>query len=108
MSKRNRRLMTAALALAVVVAAFVLYIWLAPLPRHSVHRSATVQVDRTAGNAAEGRRLAQLMCDGCHFDPATGAYSGKPIKDLPPALGRFYSGNITAGLVEGVGAWSDV
>src|SRR5262249_47839033 len=89
MSKRIRRLVSALLALTLVAAAFIFYIWLAPLPRHSVNRSVVVHVERTPDNVAEGRRLAQLMCEGCHFDPATGAFSGKPVTDLPAAFGRF-------------------
>jgi len=34
---------------------------------------------------AHGRKLVRLLCMDCHFDPATGALTGKRMHDVPSA-----------------------
>jgi mono/diheme cytochrome c family protein len=92
-------------ALALVLAGLAAFIAWAPLPRYPV--PAVVFERGHASSVAEGRRLAMLMCEGCHFDAATRRFSGKPVTDLPPIFGTFRSANITSDPVFGIGRLSD-
>jgi len=74
---------------------------------HFEAREASLAVPITPERAAEGRRLALMMCAPCHRNPATGTLSGHPVSDVPPAFGRFAAANITRDPDFGIGRWTD-
>jgi mono/diheme cytochrome c family protein len=80
---------------------------LAPLPRYALQPIAFNVAHATASDVAEGRRLARMMCGDCHYAPATRAFSGKPLRDLPSMFGDFVSANITRDSVHGIGQLTD-
>ncbi len=94
---------------ALVAAAGVVLAWIAvaPLPRYPLQSVAFDAAHATAADAAEGRRLALMMCAGCHYDPGTRALSGKPLRELPAIFGDFASANITRDPVNGIGSVDD-
>jgi len=48
-----------------------------------------------------------MMCEPCHYDPATRAFSGAPLRDLPSIFGTFASANITRDPLHGIGRLTD-
>jgi mono/diheme cytochrome c family protein len=93
-------------ALVVLAGAAALYVEVRGIPRYSPVR-VEVSVPRTPQAVARGRRFASMLCSGCHLDPATGAFSGKWMIDLPKEFGTAYAANITRDPVHGIGSWTD-
>src|ERR1051325_2052526 len=102
-----RIVVRAAATLVVFVGGALAYLALAPLPRYPLQPVAFNVAHATAGDVAEGRRLAMMMCEGCHYDAATRALSGKPLRDMPSIFGQFASANITRDPVHGIGSLAD-
>src|SRR5262245_12251946 len=105
----NAALRRVGIAIAVVLALAsiaVLYVALSPGPRYPVRR-IDFRVDVTPERVARGRRAAALLCVTCHFDPATGALTGRRLPDLPAQFGEARSRNITGHPVKGIGSWTD-
>ncbi len=94
------------MGVATVVAAGALYVHLAGIPTYTPRR-VSFTVDVTPERIARGRRTAQMLCAGCHQDPATGALTGRRMNDAPGRFGDIYSLNITQDRTYGIGAWSD-
>ncbi|HMC98892.1 MAG TPA: hypothetical protein VKH37_02030 [Ferruginibacter sp.] len=51
-----------------------------------------------------GKNLTHLVCGGCHFDPATKKFTGKPMHDLPGIGGKLVAANLTHSTVSGATA----
>jgi mono/diheme cytochrome c family protein len=49
-----------------------------------------------------GKNLAHNICAGCHFDPDSKKFIGKPMHDLPGIGGKVFSANLTQSNVYGV------
>jgi mono/diheme cytochrome c family protein len=82
------------------------YIALAGMPRYRTEKVA-FSVDVTPERVARGKRHAEMLCAGCHLDPATGALTGKRMADVPVEFGAAYSRNITKHPEKGIGTWTD-
>jgi mono/diheme cytochrome c family protein len=93
-------------ALVVLAGAAALYIDLAALPRYPVEK-LDLHVDVTPERVARGKKLATLLCVGCHFDAGTGRLTGHHMVDVPAKFGVVYSANITRDVDKGIGGWSD-
>jgi mono/diheme cytochrome c family protein len=76
------------------------------IPRYEVER-IDLRVQATPERVARGRKLAQVLCVGCHVDPTTGRLTGHHMVDVPAKFGAVYSTNITAHPTKGIGAWTD-
>jgi mono/diheme cytochrome c family protein len=89
-----------------ISACLALLVHLRGIPRYP---PGHVQVGSTSTPeaVARGRKLASMLCSGCHLDPATGSFSGRWMTDLPREFGTAYASNITRDPVHGIGAWSD-
>jgi len=61
----------------------------------------------TAESVARGKKLALLLCSGCHLNNQTGKLTGKQMLDGPPEFGPIYSQNITQDANFGIGSWTD-
>ena len=88
-----------------LVAAWVAWVGLAPLPTYDV-AAPDLTVEVTAARVERGKKIASLLCSGCHYDAATGALSGREAP-YPRMLGEFWSRNLTPGPTDGIGTWSD-
>jgi len=55
---------------------------------------------------ARGRKLAMMLCAGCHMNYETGKFTGKHMKDAPPEFGMIYAPNITQDKEVGAGAYT--
>src|SRR5262249_13524541 len=66
-----------------------------------------VKVEVTPARVERGRKFAQMVCAGCHRDPATGLLTGKALLDIPPELGKLYSKNIPQDPEKGIATWTD-
>lgn len=95
-----------ALVLVVGIAGFAAYIQAADIPRYTP-QPVTFVVDSTPERVARGKRLATMLCAGCHGNPATGSLTGRHMADAPPKFGPIYSQNITQDREYGIGAWTD-
>ena len=102
-----RSLISAAAALVAAAGGAFAWLALAPLPRYALQPIVFNVAHATASDVAEGRRLAAMMCHSCHYDPATRAFSGKLLRDLPSIFGDFASANITRDPVHGIGGLTD-
>jgi mono/diheme cytochrome c family protein len=89
-----------------LAAGAVLYVDQASLPHYPAPR-LDLHVESTPERLARGRKIATLLCIGCHLDPATGRLTGRRLPDVPREFGVAYSSNITQDPTHGVGAWSD-
>jgi mono/diheme cytochrome c family protein len=106
MKRMARWAALAALGLLVLAGAAALFVEVRGIPRY---RPGQIQVSapRTPEAVARGRKFASMLCAGCHLDPATGAFSGRRMTDLPPEFGVAFASNVTRDREHGIGAWSD-
>ena len=105
--KRVLKWAGATLGTLVIAAGFwLMYVALSPIPSYPVP-AISFQVDVTPERIANGKRHTQLLCAGCHFDPETGALTGRRMPDLPTQFGESWSRNITKHPVKGIGSWTD-
>jgi mono/diheme cytochrome c family protein len=93
-------------ALTALVGAGALSVHRAGIPRYGVER-IELRVEGTPEHIARGKKLATLLCLGCHLDPRTGRLTGRHMADVPPKFGVVFSSNITGDRTKGIGAWSD-
>jgi len=89
-----------------VIGGVLAYIAMSPIPSYPVEK-VEFHVDVTPERVARGKLTAEMLCNGCHFDSATGALTGKRMPDLPPQFGEGFSRNITAHPEKGIGSWTD-
>jgi mono/diheme cytochrome c family protein len=61
----------------------------------------------TPAQVAEGKRLTQLLCSACHYDPATRQLTGIRIKGVPDFVGKVYSRNLTQHPEQGIAGYTD-
>jgi mono/diheme cytochrome c family protein len=106
MKKVFKRLAIATAVLSGLAGVGSTYVTLAPGPRYPVPRIA-FRLDVTPERVARGRHAVGMLCVTCHFDPATGALTGKRMRDLPAQFGESWSRNITGHPVKGIGSWTD-
>jgi mono/diheme cytochrome c family protein len=101
------RILVGLVALIVlVVGGVAAYVSTAPEPVYPV-RQVSLKVEPTAARVAEGRRIASMICAGCHGDPATGRLSGRRMTDVPAIFGEIRTANITQDERFGIGGWTD-
>ena len=65
------------------------------------------KVEVTPARVERGKKLATLLCAGCHKDAATGKLTGEQMLDAPPEFGKIFSQNITQDKIYGIGSWTD-
>ena len=93
-------------AVVLLLAAAALYMQVSGLPRYE-KPTLQLKVEATPERVARGKRLAQMLCVNCHFDPTTRVLSGKRMVEAPPEFGVIYSANITRHLTHGIASWTD-
>ena len=81
---------------------------LAERPRYYDAETPPIPAAAAADLVARGRAVASVLCAHCHADPATGAFSGRRLDEIPTVLARSaYASNLTADPVYGIGSYSD-
>lgn len=71
------------------------------------NQAVDIQVTITPERVQRGKKLASLLCQHCHLNVQTGAYTGKLVADAPAEFGKAYAPNITASNQFGIGTWSN-
>jgi mono/diheme cytochrome c family protein len=89
-----------------LVAAVALYVHLSGIPRYPIQK-VELEVEVTPERVARGRKIAGMLCAGCHFSNETGRLTGQRMPDVPPQFGTAYSRNITQDETHGIGDWTD-
>lgn len=110
MKKILKILLYLILAVVIIVAAIVLYIYVKGVPNYPYQPTAAIQnlkVTPDSIRIARGAKIATLLCNNCHADPKTGMLTGKHISDAPDAFGYICSYNITHDKSVGIGNWTD-
>lgn len=93
-------------AVVAVTGAAALAVEIGGIPRYDVER-VDLRVERTPARLARGKKLASILCVGCHADPVTGRLTGRPLVDVPAKFGAVTSRNITRHSDKGIGSWTD-
>ena len=93
-------------ALVVVVGGFLVYVQIDGIPHYPVEK-VTFRAEPTPERIARGKKLATILCAGCHMDPTTQRLTGKHMADAPEEFGVLYSPNITKHPTRGIGTWTD-
>lgn len=65
------------------------------------------KVVSTAESVERGKKLASMLCAGCHKNHETGKLTGTKMHDAPPEFGEIYTPNITQDKKYGIGEWTD-
>jgi len=90
-----------------LIGGFIGYLKIAGMPKFSdVHRP-NIKVEVTPERVIRGRKIANLLCYDCHFNPATNRLSGHFLAEIPSLFGKIYSHNITGDKTNGIGNWTD-
>ncbi len=81
-------------------------IWMLGSAVHDEYAAEAFVLERR-GDALAGKRLAELLCVRCHYDPGTQSLAGRSLAAEYRAWGSVHASNITADPVWGIGQWSD-
>ncbi len=92
--------------IVVIAGGFALFILIRGIPSYEPEK-VDLKVEVTSERVEHGRKIASVLCAGCHLDPTTQVLSGKHMDDLPEFFGTIYSRNITRDPVKGIGKWTD-
>jgi len=106
MKKIFKILLYAIAGFAVIVIGLSGFIQFRGIPEYSPTK-VDLKVVYTSERAAEGQRLASMLCCKCHLNNDGNSLSGKMMADLPTSLGVAHSANITQDKVYGIGNWTD-
>lgn len=82
------------LLIILLVAGSAIYISSKGIPSYPIEKvsfNATI----TPESVARGKKLASMLCAGCHMNNSTRKLSGKLMADVPKEFGTIYSPNIT-------------
>jgi mono/diheme cytochrome c family protein len=82
------------------------YIHFTGLPHYPVQK-IDLKVEVTPERVERGRKIAGMLCAGCHLDTQTGRLTGHKMPDMPAQFGVAYSLNITQHPEKGIGSWTD-
>jgi mono/diheme cytochrome c family protein len=93
-----------AVILLIVIAA--LFVQIKGIPSYEV-QEVNIQVTPTPAKIQRGKKLASMLCSGCHMNAAKGNLTGQMMPDAPKEFGTIYSANITQDKTFGIGAWTD-
>lgn len=66
-----------------------------------------LKVTADSTRVERGSKIANLLCNECHKDPASGRLTGRIMADLPKEFGLVATLNITQDKEKGIGAWTD-
>jgi hypothetical protein len=70
-------------------------------------RQINYKATANASQVKEGKRLAMMICAGCHYNPDTKKLTGQRMSDIPGIVGKVYSRNLTHDPEKGIGSYTD-
>lgn len=94
------------LSIVLLIGAAAGYIAVSGIPTYEPGK-IELKVEVTPARIERGKKLTGLLCQQCHYNPATGSLTGRLVEDAPPEFGKVYSRNITHSMEHGIGGWSD-
>ncbi|HRH64691.1 MAG TPA: cytochrome c [Bacteroidia bacterium] len=94
------------LLVALVIGGFAAFISLRGIPSYEVKVPDIPKVEITPERVAQGKKIAGMLCNSCHFNPATGKFTGRSMTEVTQ-FGKIVSRNITHDPEIGIGNWSD-
>jgi len=94
MKKTFKFLGIAVLIVVLFIAGFAIYISSKGIPSYPVEE-VSYKATITPESIARGKKLASMLCAGCHMNNETRKLSGKHMADVPKEFGDIYSPNIT-------------
>src|SRR5580765_7794497 len=91
----------------IALIAFLIYIEVRGIPSYQAKDPGiTVQID--SAKIANGKRLDEMLCKNCHYNPSTDKLTGRKLSDAAiKKFGELYSQNITQDKEYGIGNWTD-
>jgi len=98
--------LVAAGVIVVPVLAFAVYVEIDGIPRYPA-RAVDLRAEATPQRLARGKKLATMLCAGCHLDDQIQALTGKEMTEAPKQFGTIFSRNITRDPTYGIGGWTD-
>jgi mono/diheme cytochrome c family protein len=106
MKKAFRYVLGGLAAVVLLIAAAALFIQWRGIPTYD---KPTLQqtVEYTPHRVVRGKKLASMLCAGCHFNAETQRLTGKHMRDAPTEFGKIHSPNITQDPVYGIGQYTD-
>jgi mono/diheme cytochrome c family protein len=105
MKKVLKVLLLVVAAIVVLVAIGAIIINVRGIPTYEA-KKIDFKAEADSAQLARGRKLATMLCAGCHLNPETGKLTGRDMKDAPE-FGQLYSQNITHDEEFGIGTWTD-
>ena len=105
MKRAFRYLLIIVLIIVVLVGGFAAFVAIRGIPTYTAEK-INLKVDATPSRLVKGQKLASLLCKGCHYNEATGKFTGRKMAEVTQ-FGEIYSRNITADSTHGIGKWTD-
>ncbi len=105
MRKLFKVLLTIIICLIIIAGIFALFIHFRAMPKYPV-QTVDIHVSPTPERINKGRKLASMLCFGCHYNSATNKFTGRELTEAPQ-FGRIYSANITHDSTAGIGNLTD-
>ncbi|WP_224999724.1 c-type cytochrome [Cesiribacter sp. SM1] len=106
MKKALRYLLSGFAVVVLLIGAGALFIQLRGIPTYDkpvLQQSVEIHPQRIA----RGKKLATMLCAGCHMNAETKRLTGKHMSDAPPVFGEIHAPNITQDKTYGIGEWTD-
>lgn len=85
---------------------FAVYVNSSDIPSYPVEK-VSYTVHSTPESIERGKKLALMLCSGCHKNNESGKLTGIQMLDAPPEFGKIYSANLTQDKQYGIGDWTD-
>lgn len=92
--------------IVVIILAALAYFNFKGIPSYAVEK-IDYHIVSTPQSIERGKKLATMLCAGCHMNPETGTLTGTQMLDAPGEFGVIYSANITQDKKYGIGEWTD-
>lgn len=95
------------LVIIVMIGGAALFISVRGIPHYEA-KDPGVTVKGDSAMVANGKRMAEMLCQNCHLSPATGKLTGMNMTDAgTEQFGILHSQNITQDKEYGIGNWTD-
>ncbi len=106
MKKFFKILLLLILVVIVLIGGAAAYIAIRGIPKYDVNVPEIPKVTATPERVEKGHKIAMMLCNSCHYDPATGKFTGREMTEVPE-FGKIVSRNITNDPDLGIGKWTD-
>ena len=105
MKKVLKVLLILVVAILVLVGLGALYINVSGIPTYEA-QEPDFHVKADSSKIVRGKKLASMLCAGCHLNEETGRLTGRLMADVTD-FGEIHSQNITHDAEFGIGNWTD-